>query len=126
MTQTIIIKNGTNLANLTAAGLEQGELAIDRSTDLLYYGSALGVSTPMKAGALTAGAVGTTELANGAVTNAKIANDAVTLGTQTTGNYVATVAAGAGNGSGPPATSAGEPGLGDPTRSGLLDRGVRQ
>lgn len=96
MTQTIIIKNGTNLANLTAAGLEQGELAINRSTDLLYYGSALGVATPLKAGALTAGAVGTNELANGAVTNAKIANDAVTLGTQTTGNYVATVAAGAG------------------------------
>lgn len=96
MSQIVITKNGTNQVNLVAQGLETGELAINTSTDLLYYGNASGVPTALKAGALTAGAVGTNELANGAVTNAKIANDAVTLGTQTTGNYVATVAAGSG------------------------------
>ena len=41
---------------------------------------------------ITAQGVGTTELENASVTNAKIANNAVTLGTQSTGNYIATIA----------------------------------
>ena len=55
-------------------------------------------ATSLGANTLATDAVTTAKIAASAVTNAKIAADAVTLGTQTTGNYVATVAdAGAGD-----------------------------
>ena len=79
MAQTVITKNGTNQANLVAQGLETGELAINTSTSVLYYGDASGTPTFVRVGGLAAGWVGSTELASGAVMNSKIANDAVTL-----------------------------------------------
>lgn len=45
---------------------------------------------------LGAGSVTTTKLGDGSVTTDKVANDAITLGTKTTGNYVANLVAGTG------------------------------
>lgn len=69
--------------------------AFNATTGHSHDGS-IGEGPQIAAAGLATGAVTEAKIATGAVTNTKIANNAVTLGTQTTGNYVASITAGEG------------------------------
>lgn len=90
---------GTLVADLTGVASSATALATSRNFSITgdITASAVGfngTSAVTLNANIAAGVVGTNELADDAVTNAKIANNAVTLGTQTTGNYVASVTGG--------------------------------
>lgn len=90
---------GTLVADLTGVASSATALATSRNFSITgdITAPAVGFNGTQAVAlnaSIAAGVVGTTELADDAVTNAKIANNAVTLGTQTTGNYVASVTGG--------------------------------
>ena len=99
--------DGTNIADDSI----DSEHYVDGSIDTAHIGDLQVTSAKIAADAIdgtkiaddaidsehyAAGSIDAEHIASGAVTNAKIAADAVTLGTQTTGNYIATISGTAG------------------------------
>ncbi len=124
MANTLKIKRNTWNNSTTPTGLAYGELAWDNAGETLYIGKQTDAggtvaSTKISTEATTSVkglasfnsanfavsngdvtiknlGVATAELQDLAVTTAKIGNDAVTLGSKTSGNYVATITGGVG------------------------------
>ena len=92
VTEAKLASDSVSTAKIVDANVTEAKLASDSVS------TAKIVDANVTDAKLATDAVVTSKIAAGAVTNAKIAADAVTLGTQTTGNYVSTVAdAGAGD-----------------------------
>jgi len=111
-----------------APALQSGLFAYVESTEKLYYYD--GTSWDEVGAQVEDGEITESKLANNAVTSAKIANDAVTLGTKTTGDYVASLVAGTGvtlsNNSGESATPTVAIGQAVTTSSEVIFQGITQ
>ena len=98
---TSVAGNGLSGGGGTALAVNVDDSSIEINTDALRV-KAGGISNAMiAAGAVTsasiaADAINTVHIADDAVGSAQIADNAVALGTQTTGNYVATLGSGTG------------------------------
>lgn len=85
-TDSVLRRDGSG--NLGFGKIDGDHITSNSITATQINANAVGASE------LADNAVDTAAIANSAVTNAKIGNNAVTLGTQSTGNYVATISGG--------------------------------
>ena len=91
---TAVSFDGTGNVSLTS-DIASAAVTTDKIADSAVSTAKLATAS-VTSGKIADANVTTAKLANAAVTSEKIAADAVTLGTQTTGDYVATVTAGSG------------------------------